>query len=111
MDKNYGHDVLWSSGKFDSIIKKSFYIVSDPDIAENKNLRPDFIKEFYRLLGEYPNVVKVGFALEKDDLPENGNKAIVKKGRNSFGKRNWTMILRFIMPASIRHLLFIAQVN
>ena len=87
MDKNYGHDVLWSSGKFDSIIKKSFYIVSDPDIAENNNLRPDFIKEFYRLLGEYPNVVKVGFALEKDDLPETETNAIVKKWEKQFWEK------------------------
>lgn len=87
MDKNYGHGVIWSSGKFDNIIKKSFYIVSDPDIAENKNLRPDFIKEFYRLLGEYPNVVKVGFALEKDDLPETETNAIVKEWEKQFWEK------------------------
>lgn len=87
MKENYGHDVLWSSGKFDNIIKKSLYIVSDPDIAENKKLPPHFIKEFYRLLVEHPNVVKVGFALEKDDLPETETNAIVKEWEKQFWEK------------------------
>lgn len=87
MDRNYGHDVFWASGKFNHVMERSVYIVSDPDIAANKNLRPDFIEEFYRLLGEHPNVVKVGFALEKDDLPETEKNVIVKRWEEQFWKK------------------------
>ena len=87
MEKNYGHGVFWSSGKFDDVIRSSFYIVSDPDIAANENLKPDFIKDFYRLLGEYPGVVKVGFALDKDDLPDTETNVIVKKWEQQFWER------------------------
>lgn len=84
MEKNYGHKVFWVSGKFDDVIKSSCYIVSDPDIAANDNLDPEFIKEFYRLLGEYPNITKVGFALEKNNLPENEENKIVRKWEAQF---------------------------
>lgn len=87
MDKNYGHGVFWCSGKFDDVIKNSFYIVSDPDIAANENLRHDFIQEFFRLLGEHPNVIKIGFALEKDDLPDTETNAIVRKWEQQFWER------------------------
>lgn len=84
MDKNYGHGVLWESGKFNKIIENSCYIVSDPDISVNKQLQHNFIKEFYRILEEYPNVVKVGFALDIDNLPKTENNKLVIQWEQQF---------------------------
>lgn len=84
MDKNYGHRVFWECGLFDNIIEKSMYILSDPDIAPNDNLPSDFIYELYRILGEHPNITKVGFALTVHDLPNNKTTAVVKKWEEKF---------------------------
>ena len=72
MNKNWGHEVLWLCGKFDKILKKTPYIVSDPDIEPNKNLPKDFLFQMYNILGQYRNVTKVGFALDisSDDISE-----------------------------------------
>lgn len=86
MDKNYGHTVVWSSGKFDNIINKFPYIVTDPDIAPNKNLPKDFVKTLFNLLFEYQNIVKVGFAIQIDDLPNNK----LKKKIIGWEKQFWT---------------------
>ncbi len=67
MDKNWGHEVLWRCGKFNRIIRNSLYIVSDPDIAPNDKLPKDFLFHMYKILGQYKNITKVGFALSIQD--------------------------------------------
>ena len=87
MEKNYGHMVFWSSGYFDNFIEDAPYIVTDPDIEFNKNLPKNFIYEFYRLLGEYRNITKVGFALEINDLPNTEENKVVKDWEEKFWKK------------------------
>jgi len=87
MDKNYGHTVVWSSGKFDDIIKKQCYIVSDCDIAPNPKLPKDFVKHLYQILGQYPYITKVGFALNIKDLPNTTQNKIVKKWEKQFWEK------------------------
>lgn len=70
MNKNYGHMVFWESGKFDDVAKNQYYVISDPDILPTDECPNDFMNVFLRLLQEYPEVTKVGFALKVDDLPE-----------------------------------------
>lgn len=84
MDKNYGHTVIWSSGKFDDIINRQCYIVSDCDIAPNPNLPKDFVCKLYELLGKYPYLTKIGFALNIADLPETETNKIVKQWESKF---------------------------
>ena len=85
MDKNYGHCVFWNSGKFDNVINNSLYVVSDPDIEFNKNLPQNFMTELYRLLGEYPFITKIGFALKINDLPDTP----INKTVTCWEKRFW----------------------
>ena len=84
MDKNYGHTVIWDSGKFDDIIKKQCYIVSDCDIAPNKKLPTDFLKYLYEILDKYPYITKVGFALNIKNLPNTEKNKTVKKWESQF---------------------------
>ena len=68
MDKNYGHEVFWRSGKFKKYMK-NVYILTDPDIELNENLPSDWLQLMYTKLGEYRNITKIGFELRWDDLP------------------------------------------
>ncbi len=87
MDKNYGHMVFWKSGKFDDVMNNSLYVVTDPDIAFNSELPKDFMDELYRILGEYPMVSKVGFAIGIDDIPDNNP---LLKNMKNVERRYWT---------------------
>ena len=87
MDKNYGHTVIWTSGKFDDVIKNQCYIVSDCDIAPNQNLPKDFLRRLYKILGSYPYITKVGFALNIKDLPKTKSNETVKKWEKQFWEK------------------------
>ncbi|WP_298066931.1 hypothetical protein [uncultured Mailhella sp.] len=84
MDKNYGHTVFWTSGKFDDVIENSLYVVTDPDIEFNDSLPLGFMKDLYRLLGEHPFVSKAGFALKISDLPDTEFGNTTKKWEKQF---------------------------
>lgn len=70
LNKNYGHHVLWDCGLFDDIIKKQYFVLTDPDILPIEECPTDYILQFYRILQLYPEKIKVGFSLKLDDLPE-----------------------------------------
>lgn len=86
MDKNYGHRVLWNSGKFNDVINNSLYVLTDPDIEFNKELPENFMEELYRILVEHPMVAKVGFALAIDDIP--GGNALAESIKNE-SQEHW----------------------
>lgn len=69
MDKNYGHKVLWNSGKFDDIVDNNFYILTDPDVEPVSECPKDFLFIMLKYLKKY-HVRKVGPSLKIDDLPE-----------------------------------------
>lgn len=66
---NDGHTSPWSQGIISVFAKGQPYIVSDPDIlpADTAN---GAIEYFISLLNKYQDVVKVGFGLKIDDLPD-----------------------------------------
>ncbi|MCL2062985.1 MAG: hypothetical protein FWG98_01240 [Candidatus Cloacimonetes bacterium] len=47
MDKNYGYKVFTNSGYFDDIIRKDYYVLSDPDIIFFRLLSQRFFVGFY----------------------------------------------------------------
>lgn len=87
LDKNWGHEVLWRCGKFNKVIKKSLYIVSDPDIAPNKNLPKDFLLQMYNILGQYKNITKIGFALDITDIRKTKTNKKYIKSEQIFWKK------------------------
>lgn len=86
MEKNWGHKVLWISHKFDNIISKLPYIVTDPDIELSNNLPHDFIQILYKILAKYDYVTKVGFALKINDIPDVTIHSNVNKWESQFWK-------------------------
>lgn len=67
--ENLGHLVVWRCGLFDDILRKYYYIVTDPDVLPDKNCPHDAVLRFYNMLQDYPSIVKSGFSLKIDDLP------------------------------------------
>ena len=91
LNKNYGHMVVWKSKLFDDIINHQVYVVTDPDIAPNPNLPPDFLSRMYHILKEYCGITKVGFALQIDDLPKD---APFTQNIQAWEKQFWERPLR-----------------
>lgn len=75
MEKNGGYKCFWENHAFDEY-RKSFYIVSDPDLEILDECPSDFVEEFFRILKKYPFLRKVGFSLKIDDLPRDNKLAM-----------------------------------
>lgn len=86
LDKNFGHRVLWDSHIFDDIIYNQVYAVTDPDLEFNPNLPNDFLYQMYKLLVQFPNITKVGFALKIDDLQKSDMNNMVLLWEKQFWK-------------------------
>ena len=70
MDRNYGHLVLWESGRFGEIVNGQHFILSDCDILPDEACPPDVADHLYAVLRRYPNFTKVGLSLRIDDIPD-----------------------------------------
>lgn len=70
MSKNYGHLVLWDSGRFDDIIKQQNFVLSDCDILPDNDCPADVVEQLAKVLNRYTNFTKVGLSLRIDDLPD-----------------------------------------
>lgn len=70
MDQNYGHLVLWDSGRFDDIIMHRNFVLNDCDVLPAEACPPDVVEQLATILQRYPNFTKVGLSLKIDDLPD-----------------------------------------
>ena len=70
MDKNYGHLVLWESGKFDAVVSKDNFVLSDCDVVPAESCPANVVERLASVLGRYPNFTKVGLSLRINDLPD-----------------------------------------
>lgn len=70
MPKNYGHLVLWDSGRFDDIIQHQNFVLSDCDILPDNDCPADVVEQLAKVLDRYINFTKVGLSLRIDDLPD-----------------------------------------
>jgi hypothetical protein len=70
MDKNYGHLVLWESGRFNHIIQHENFVLSDCDILPDNECPENVVEQLARILERYTNFTKVGLSLRIDDLPD-----------------------------------------
>jgi len=67
---NLGHMVFFEDPQYLKKYGKGFYVLTDADIVPNINLPSDFLRKMiYMLISHYKKIVKVGFALEIDDIP------------------------------------------
>jgi hypothetical protein len=68
--KNWGHLVAQKARLIRQAARAGYYVITDPDIIPKASCPKDALEYFYRLLNQYPQVVKVGFGLCIDDLPD-----------------------------------------
>lgn len=68
MYKNCGHQVLWN--EMPRLITDRYYIVTDHDL-DLSMIPHDYIDHLKQGLELFPHVIKAGFGLRIDDLPEN----------------------------------------
>jgi len=70
MDQNYGHMVFWINDNLYRKYSKGYYIITDSDIIPNSFLPLDYIRTMRKFLDKNKDIVKVGFALRIDDIPD-----------------------------------------
>lgn len=70
MNQNYGHLVVWKSGRFDELIKSQHYVVTDCDVLPAEGCPVDIVERCFEVLERYPGFTKVGPALKIDDIPD-----------------------------------------
>ncbi|MFV7236090.1 glycosyltransferase [Flavobacterium sp. ZB4R12] len=70
MKTNQGHRVFWKNKGLYQIYGKGYYVISDSDIEPNDNCPKDFLLHFKKILDKNKNVIKVGFSLRINDIPD-----------------------------------------
>lgn len=71
MDKNYGHRVFYLNNWLQQKYGRGYYVLTDADIVPNPECPAEFMHTFIQLLDKHiAKVVKVGFALRIDDIPD-----------------------------------------
>jgi len=68
LDVNVGYLALWTTPVGANFVG-GYYVYTDVDIEPAPECPDDFIAHFRDVLSRYPDVGKVGFGLETDDLP------------------------------------------
>lgn len=69
LDRNKGHEALWRTHIFQRL-GKYYYVYTDPDVLPTENTPNDFMQYFMDVLNRYPQMDKIGFGLQMDDLPD-----------------------------------------
>jgi glycosyltransferase involved in cell wall biosynthesis len=70
LDQNLGHLALWRSGKFNQIIERQRFILTDCDVVPAPDCPSDVTPFLNAVLDKYPNHTKAGLSLSVDDLPD-----------------------------------------
>lgn len=69
LNRNVGHLSIWETGIYKQFTD-SYFVYTDSDLEIHPACPSDFIEKFILLLKKYPKVLKVGFSLSIDDLPD-----------------------------------------
>lgn len=86
LKKNVGYNALWDSGLIRKF-NKGYFVYTDSDVVLSDMCPADILEKAYAVLMKYPNVHKVGPALEVKDVPE-VNQAAVWKTQRDFWKES-----------------------
>lgn len=70
LSDNRGPHSLWPSGVIASITGGRPFVLSDPDVVPIEECPSDAIEVFADALQRYPTLVKAGFGLQLDDIPD-----------------------------------------
>lgn len=87
LNENIGHISIFQLGIFRTFCN-SYYAYTDSDLEICPECPADFMEKFISLLKKYPKVVKVGFSLRTDDLPDcYANKKEVVEWESQFWRK------------------------
>ena len=70
MKTNVGHRVFWQNKNLYKKYGKGYYVITDSDIVPDQNCPSDFVSHFKKILDKNKNLIKVGFSLKIDDIPD-----------------------------------------
>ena len=79
LDKNVGHESFWKT-HLHQRFGKYYHVYTDPDVLPDENTPTDFMSYFKNILDKYPQIQKVGFGLQYNNLPDyyNQKEEVVK---------------------------------
>lgn len=69
LHENLGYMALSKIHLFKKI-QKGYYVYTDPDVVLIDECPDDFLLSFYKIMQKHPTLMKVGFSLKIDDLPD-----------------------------------------
>lgn len=67
---NFGHRGPWLSGLVPELGHSTHFVVTDPDVVPSSECPSDVLDVFATMLNDHPDIDKVGFSLQIDDLPD-----------------------------------------
>lgn len=67
---NLGHTSLWKLPELHPVIMSEWFVYTDPDVIPSEEVPLDAVFRFRRLMQSYPHILKAGFGLRIDDLPD-----------------------------------------
>ena len=88
LSDNLGPHSLWPSGLIASIAAGGPFVLSDPDVLPVEECPADALDVFAEALARYPTLVKAGFGLRIDDIPDDYEHAVdVRAWESQFWRR------------------------
>ena len=70
LEGNHGRFGVWTAAVLQKLGVRGRFVMTDPDVLPSEDCPVDVFNRFSALLDKYPNVLKVGFGLRVDDLPD-----------------------------------------
>ncbi|MBN9458523.1 MAG: glycosyltransferase [Bosea sp.] len=67
---NLGHTSLWKLSDLHPVIMSEWFVYTDPDVIPSEDTPLDAVSRFRQLMEAYPHILKAGFGLRIDDLPD-----------------------------------------
>ncbi|CAH1662244.1 Glyco_trans_2-like domain-containing protein [Hyphomicrobiales bacterium] len=67
---NLGHTSLWKLPELHPVIMSEWFVYTDPDVIPSEETPLDAVFRFKQLMQSYPHILKTGFGLRIDDLPD-----------------------------------------
>jgi len=88
LKKNLGHTALWMIKAIRPIIRKEWFVYTDPDVVPIETCPSDVITHFYKILNRHPEYVKVGLGLLLNDIPDHYHlkRSVITWESNLYGR-------------------------
>jgi glycosyltransferase involved in cell wall biosynthesis len=88
LKENVGYLAFWELGIWERF-KTTPYVYTDSDVVPVEECPDDYLDVFWDGLKRYPDIQKIGFSLEIDDLPDHyiGKSSVIRHERQFWEKK------------------------